>query len=141
LQDENDTQITNYSPIKKMEHLLSLVERKYPDKTILYKKHPQYKLNIKTRSNFIEVNEDVHHYIPYADKVIGINSNVLFETLLYHSNVESYGYGMCSRKLNNDNDRKKFITHCYNRQLLFEDLNNTLCIKDSYFYKKMTNVN
>tara|TARA_Y100000389_G_scaffold40527_1_gene35087 strand:- start:1792 stop:2700 length:909 start_codon:yes stop_codon:yes gene_type:complete len=141
LQDENDTQITHYSPIKKMDQLLSSISKKYTNIKILYKKHPQYDVFIKNRENFIEVYDDVHHYIPYAKKVIGINSTVLFETLLYHNNIECFGYGLASRKINSDIERKKYITHCYNKQFYFEDLENPKLVENSDFYKKMCNKN
>jgi hypothetical protein len=139
LQDENDTQILQYSPIKKMETLLSLVEERFANDSIdvLYKKHPHYNLPIKERKGFIEVYNDVHHYIPYAQQVIGINSTVLFETLLYHKNITSFGYGLCSRKLKNDNERKRYVSHCYNKQFYFNDLADIDTIKNSYLYKKM----
>jgi hypothetical protein len=139
LQDENDTQITNYSPIKKMEDLLSLVEERWKDDLVLYKKHPHCKIPIKNRKNFVEVYDDVHHYIPYANKVIGINSTVLFETLLYHNNIISFGYGICSKRIESEIERKNFICHCYKKQIRFDDLSNINKIKDSYFYKEIYN--
>lgn len=144
LQDENDTQVVCHSPIKRMEDLLSFVEQKYKNLLknnikVLYKKHPQYRLPIRSRVNFIEVFEDVHHYIPYAKQVIGINSTVLFETLLYHKNIISFGHGLCSRKIQNDIDRKKFVSHCYRKQLYFDDLSSKEVVKKSYFYKRMLN--
>ncbi|MDB2550621.1 hypothetical protein N9X24_02010, partial [Rickettsiales bacterium] len=73
----------------------------------------------------------------YAKKVIGINSTVLFETLLYHKNIECFGYGLASRRIDSDTERKKYITHCYNKQFYFEDLKNPKIIENSYFYKRM----
>lgn len=139
LQDERDTNITVYSSIKKMEELLDYVEERWKDKNIkvLYKKHPQHKMNIKPRKNFIEVSGDVHSYIPYANEVIGINSTVLFETLLYHNNMIALGEGMMKRSLNSEKDRKNFIIHCFNKQFFWSELRDINKIKNSYLYKKM----
>lgn len=139
LQDERDTQIRLYSPFKKMNDLLGYVENLYSKSNIkiLYKNHPQYKSKIGDRHNFIEVTENVHHYIPYADKVIGINSTVLFETLLYHGNLISIGLGISSRNFNSDLERKKYVLHLYNKQFYWPELSNVDKIKNSYFYKEM----
>lgn len=139
LQDERDTNITKYSPVKRMEELLDYVENKYKgqDIKILYKKHPQYKVPIKFRANFIEVSGDVHSYVPYAKEVIGINSTVLFETLLYHKNITALGKGIMSRELKDDEERVRYIMHCYGKQFYWPELNNVNTIKNSFFYKKM----
>lgn len=139
LQDERDTQIAQFSNVKSMEELLSFVEERYKNKNIkiLYKKHPQYKLQIKERKNFIEVKDDVHHYIPYATEVCGINSTVLFETLLYHKRIYALGRGLMTRSVSDDNERIAYIMHCYKRQFYWEELKDINKIKNSYFFKRM----
>ena len=83
---------------------------------ILYKPHPQFSPKIPKSERLIKVSGDVHSYIPYADKVIGINSTVLFETLLYHQRVITCGIGLPSRRFLDDNERNitlKFQHKCY----------------------------
>ena len=85
----------------------------------------------------IKVSGDVHSYIPYADKVIGINSTVLFETLLYHQRLITCGIGLPSRRFLDDNERKKFIINCYDKQINQSDLDNVDIIKNSWLYKEI----
>jgi hypothetical protein len=141
LQDEQDTNITLHSPIKKMDDLLQYVEDKIEigdGVKVLFKQHPKARCQIKPRNNFIEVTEDVHHYIPYAKQIIGINSTVLLESLIYTNNVITLGKGITSREFKND-ENKQFITHLKSKQFYWEELNNVETIKNSYFYNKMIN--
>lgn len=140
LQDETDTQITKLSPFKTMKDFLDYVIDLYnydDDIKILYKQHPRRPAKVPSHKKLIEVKENVHHYIPYADKVIGINSTVMFETLLYHQRMLNVGFGFGSRRFENDEDRKKFVVQCYNRQIHQLDLLDPNKIKESWFYKKM----
>lgn len=139
LQDENDTQIKLGSPYKTMYDFLSYINTLYFDKkiNILIKKHPKSKNKISNKFNFIEVKENVHHYIPYAKKVIGINSNVLFETMIYHNRILNVGLGICSRKFESNTERNKFLKECYSRQINLKNLNNVDIVKKSWIYKNM----
>jgi len=139
LQDEGDTQIQKLSPFKTMYQLLDYVLTIYTNSNvdILYKPHPQFSPKIPKSERLIKVSGDVHSYIPYADKVIGINSTVLFETLLYHQRVITCGIGLPSRRFLDDNERKKFIINCYNKQMNQSDLDNVNVIKTSWLYKEI----
>jgi len=139
LQDERDTQITHNSPIKTMYELLNYVLTLYNgyDIPILYKQHPSARSRVPEHNNLIEVSENVHHYLPYAEKVIGINSTVLFETLLYHSRLLSFGLGIPSRKFNDDIERIKFVQHCYAKQLNFSDLSNIQIMQNSWIIQQL----
>lgn len=139
LQDESDTNITMYSPIKKMDDLLQYVEDTYSPKEnmkVLFKQHPMAKSRITPRENFIEVTEGVHHYLPYASKVIGVNSNTLLESLIYHDNVVSLGKGITSRSLTGD-EHKQYVTHLFKKQFNMSDMTNIELIKVSRFYKTL----
>lgn len=141
LQDESDTNITMYSPIKKMDEVLQYVQDnvKLDDGVkVLFKKHPKAPCIVKTRENFIEVTQNVHHYLPYAEKVIGVNSTVLLEALIYHNNVISLGKGITNRNFTGD-EHKQYITHVFKKQFNMSDMTNVDIIKSSRFYKKMIN--
>lgn len=141
LQDEQDTQITKLSPFKSMHELLSytldLLNYSPPDLKILYKQHPHKRAKVPSHPRLIEVNENVHHYLPYAESVIGVNSTVMFETMLYHQRILTVGLGIASRRFNSDLERKKFILNCYNKQVHQHDLNDVDVIKESWLYKSL----
>ena len=138
LQDEGDTQITKYSPFTKMQQLIDYVCEMYKnsDIKILYKKHPKVDCKIIPGRNCIEVKDNIHHFLPYADKVIGINSTALLEALIYHNRVVTIGKGISSRKLVGD-EHKQYITHLAQKQFPWSEMGNLERIKNSYFYRKM----
>jgi hypothetical protein len=141
LQDEQDTNITQHSPIKKMDDLLQYVEDNIvldAGVKVLFKQHPKARCQLKSRTNFIEVTEDVHHYIPYAKQIIGINSTVLLESLIYTNNVITLGKGITSRVFG-EGENKQYITHLKSKQFYWGELNNVETIRNSYFYNKMLN--
>jgi len=137
LQVESDTQIVKYSPFKTMDQLLEYVSDIFAqdDRKILYKQHPHLRANVRTYDKFVEVTEDVHHYIPYADVVVGINSTVLVETMLYHDRIISLGAGVTSKHVRNDIQRKKYILDLYSRQLNWDDLSDKRKVVNSGFYQ------
>lgn len=139
LQDETDTQITHFSPFKKMQDLLDHVCSMYKDSDIkiLYKKHPKVDCNIVPGRNCVEVKENIHHYLPYAEKVIGINSTALLEALIYHNRVITLGKGITSRDLP-ENLHRRYVTHLEGKQFLWSDMGDVNKVKRSYFYKRMT---
>lgn len=135
LQDETDTQITQYSPYKTMDEFMHNVVDilKHDNRKILYKKHPRAPSNITVSSpTIIEVKDDVHHYLPYADLVFGINSTVTIETLLYHQRLVTFGAGISCRHFDSDNQRLRFVATMYNRQFTWESLKNPNVVRDSY---------
>lgn len=140
LQDEKDTQITHLSPFKTMNELLEYVLTLYnydDDIKILYKQHPRKRATVPSHKKLIEVKEDVHHYLPYAENVIGYNSTVLFETLLYHQRLLTIGLGIATRRFESGLDRKKFILNCARKQIHQTQLNDIETIKNSWMYKKL----
>lgn len=142
-QDERDTQITKNSSIKSMSNLIDYVINLYAyddNIKILYKQHPHAPAKINSNSKLIEVKEDVHHYIPYAENVIGINSTVLFETLLYHQRLLSIGLGIASRRFETKIEREKWILNCYNKQINSNQLMDIDVIENSWIYKKIRKV-
>lgn len=143
LQDENDTQIVQYSPFKTMDEFLHHVVDIFStdDRTILYKMHPRSRCKITINDpKVIAVTEDVHHYIPYADLVVGLNSTVMVETLLYHQRIVTYGAGIAARHFESSKERDTFMVEMYRRQMLWADLANPEKIKTSHLYKLMFEV-
>lgn len=140
LQDETDTQITKLSPFKTMHEFLSYVIDIYnydPDIKILYKQHPHKPTRVPSHPKLIEVKENVHHYLPYAENVVGINSTVMFETLLYHQRILTTGLGIGSRRFENNDERKKFILNCYNKQIHQTELSDIEAVRNSYIYQAL----
>jgi hypothetical protein len=139
LQIESDTQITKYSPFKTMDELLEYVTDIFKNDTrlILYKHHPMKRSITKQYDKIVEVSNDVHHYIPYADVVVGINSTVLTETLIYHNRLISLGAGITSKQFVHDNQRKRYILQLNNKQLNWSDLADVSKIENSYFYQQI----
>ncbi len=141
LQDEQDTQITMYSPFKTMNEVVQYVSDLTAywgdDVKILYKQHPMAPCNITVKdSRLIEVTEDVHHYLEDAELVIGVNSSVLFEALLYHDRVLTLGLGLSSRLCYGDS-RRDFVLHCYNKQINQGHLSDPKHIKETWMYKEL----
>jgi hypothetical protein len=143
LQDETDTQITKLSPFKTMDALLRYVLDIYNFDNgvkIVYKQHPRRPAKVPSHPKLVAVKENVHHYIPYAENVVGVNSTVMFETLLYHQRILTVGLGIASRRFENDLDRKKFILNCYNKQIRQAHLGNVEVIRNSWLYKNLTKI-
>ena len=140
LQDEKDTQISMLSPFSTMYDLLEYVLDLYSydkDIKILFKQHPHSRSRIPTNKKLKEVSGDVHHFLPYAEKVVGINSTVLTECLLYHNRLLAVGLGLPSRKFINDQERKLFIIKCCNMEIPQSKLSDSKFIKDSYLIKEL----
>lgn len=146
LQDEQDTQITKYSPFKTMNEVMqyaSDITKCYGDDIkILYKQHPMAPCNITIKdSRFKEVTEDVHHYLKDAELVIGCNSSVLFETLLYHNRILTLGLGLTSRMIGNEctplSNRVNYLLHCYEKQVNQAHLGDPDHMKETWMYKTL----
>lgn len=141
LQDEQDTQITMYSPFKTMNEVVQYVSDLTAcygdDITILYKKHPMAPCNIDVKdSRLLEVKEDVHHYLADAELVVGVNSSVLFEALLYHDRVLTLGLGLSSRLCYGDS-RREYVYHCYKKQISQAHLSDPNHIKETWMYQTL----
>ena len=140
LQDETDTQIMKYSPFKKMDELLDYVETLFMHQgiKILYKMHPKAPCELKSRRGFEQVFDDVHHYLPYADFIIGINSTVLTEALIYDNvNIISVGLGPLSRHWPTVEEQHAFIGDLYRSQLKWIDLKDPSKVSKAPFYRHM----
>lgn len=138
LQDETDTQITQLSPFKSMDEFLHIVLDlfRFDDRKILYKLHPRAPAKITLKHpKLVQVTQDVHHYIPCADFVFGINSTVLVETLLYHERIISYGAGIAARHFGDSASRKHFVATMFSRQMKWNDLKNPDFVRHSYLYE------
>lgn len=139
LQDETDTQIVQYSPFKTMysfvEYVINLL--RYDTRKILIKQHPMHISQIPTSDKISLVTDDVHHYIPYADLIIGLNSTVLVETLYYHSRILSVGLGIASKKFTSEHERKQYMINITKKQMAWDDLKYSETVKNQIFYKDM----
>lgn len=140
LQDEGDTNITQWSPFNNMNQLLQWTL----DLTacwgckVLYKKHPKAPCNITLKDPRLEeVTGNVHSYMRNSRLVVGCNSTALFECLLYHGRILTAGVGLTSRMLNGDRDRKRYVVHCYNKQIHQTKLADPNHIKQTWFYNKL----
>lgn len=143
LQDESDTQIYQYSPFKTMdEFLLHVLDVfRFSKNHILFKPHPRAETKISVHhEKLLKVSEDVHHYLPYAKFVCGINSTVMVESLLYHGRIISYGAGITSRNFSSEEERIAFIAELYKRQLLWSDLNSADIISKSHLNKILQDI-
>lgn len=140
-QDERDTQITQLSPFKTMDQLLTYVCDLYNydrDLKILYKQHPHARSKVSVKdSRLVEVTGDVHHYLKDAEMVIGCNSTVLFETLLYHARVFTCGIGTSSRTFSSDDERIKYVLNCHMKQVNLNQLGDANVIKNSWMYQRL----
>lgn len=142
MQDERDTNITMYSPLNTMNELLEWVcdlSTCYGEDTkILYKMHPKAPCQITVENPKLEqVYGDVHAYMKNARCVIGCNSTVLFECLLYHNRIITAGLGLSSRPIKDDRDRKRYVVHCYKKQIHQTKLGDPEYIKQTWLYKKL----
>lgn len=131
LQTQTDTQIKSFSPFKTMNEFLEYVTNllQYDTRPILIKQHPLSPIDIKMNEKFKIVDGNIHEYVPYADLVIGINSNVLTETLLYHSRIITVGLGITSRGFKDDNERERYVYNLYKKQMYWHDLKNKVFVE------------
>jgi hypothetical protein len=138
LQIETDTQIVKYSPFKTMDKFLTHVAEIFngDNRKIVFKQHPLKSSPISSYDKFVEVTEDVHHYIPYADLVVGINSTVLMESLIYHNRIISFGASIASRQLSEE-QRIKLLAKLQRKQVNWEDLKDKDKVENSRFYQEI----
>jgi hypothetical protein len=140
LQDETDTQITQFCPFETMDEFMHYVYDiyRFDDRLIVYKQHPRARSKITISDpRVVAVTEDVHHYLPYADCVFGLNSTVMIETLMYHSRLVTYGAGISSRHFENDIQRRNFIALMDERQFKWSDLRNPNIVQNSHPFDKV----
>jgi hypothetical protein len=140
LQDETDTQITQFCPFKTMDEFMHYVYdiHRFDDRLIVYKQHPMAPSKITLSDpRVVAVTENVHHYIPYADTVFGLNSTVMVETLMYHDRLVTYGAGIASRHFVNDIQRKNFVALMATRQFKWSDLRNSDIVQNSHPFDKV----
>ena len=93
LQDERDTNIFIHSPFKTMNAFVAHVSTLFHDEYLLVRRHPRRKdTNISKYPN-VEINNDAHLHtqISRSKFVVGINSTVLLESLVFGKKVVSYG--------------------------------------------------
>ncbi|MCO1333548.1 hypothetical protein MO867_04260 [Microbulbifer sp. OS29] len=102
LQLETDTNITKFSPFPTMNDFLKWVEpRVDPNINIIARQHP---LDRRSLHNFLPRNSRVkldnetplHQLISKSNCILGINSTVLLETLIYEKPVYAVGDGVFS---------------------------------------------
>lgn len=142
MQDESDTNITQWSPFSTMNDLLAWVcdvtTGLSKDLKILYKKHPKAPCNITIEDPRLEeVFGNVHAYMPDAQWVFGCNSTVLFECLLYHERVITAGLGLSSRPFKSDAQRHAYVVNCHNKQIHQTHLANPDHISKTWFYQQL----
>jgi len=103
LQLEHDTQIRKFSPnFKRNKDLINFLSKEFREEEIIAKPHP---LDTKAASYVskwanvrIATSVNTHQLIKNAKFVIGINSTVLIEALLYNKKVVAFGKGLFTGK-------------------------------------------
>jgi len=91
-----------YSPISVIHKLLLL----FPDKEIVFKKHPEDTSNECERISALrspniiisEENANIHHFLPNASHVVTWNSNAGVEALLYDKKIAVLGHAFYRNK-------------------------------------------
>ena len=123
-----------HASLNSLEDLIQFAYNKFPKHKIIYKEHPYFRFPISNLKNnrIIKVNEDCHHFIPYADFVVGINSGVLIETLIYHSNVISLDNNTINYWDYDKNKRNKILNGFYNTMIPNNKLSDDDFINNSY---------
>lgn len=141
MQDESDTNITQWSPFSTMNDLLAWVcdvTTGLGDIDVLYKMHPKAPCNITIQDPRLKaVTGNVHEYMPNAEWVFGCNSTVLFECLLYHHRVITAGLGLSSRPLADDLERIAYVANCHNKQIHQTKLADPNHISKTWFYEQL----
>jgi len=98
LQDEDDTNITDASPYRRMNDFVRDLSARFPDERIIVRRHPRFmQVELDTYSN-VEYRNDggVYDWLQHAKGIIGINSTVLLEALLYDKPIYSVGQSLAS---------------------------------------------
>ena len=102
LQLEHDSQIVKFAKFKRNRDLINFVSKAFPNESIVVKPHPldANKSSYVLGRNNVEVVQGVntHHLINNSKYVIGNNSTVLIESLLYDKIVVAFGKGIFTGK-------------------------------------------
>lgn len=100
LQIESDTNVTKFSPFKKMQDFIHHCEETFPKDKIIFKSHPvlanipyRTRHTIVRKGNFMDLSQN-------AKLVYGINSTCLLESLLQNVPTISIGDGFISAHIN-----------------------------------------
>ena len=97
LQLENDTNILSGSPrFKKMQDMIDFVEE-HIEGRLLFRQHPRDekgKYTVSRKTSEITTEGDLYEQIAKSKAVIGINSTVLLESLLFAKKVAAFGHGL-----------------------------------------------
>ena len=98
LQDEHDTNITDASPYTRMNDFVRDLSARFPSERIVVRRHPRFmEVALDSYDNVEYRNEgNLYDWLSAAKGVIGINSTVLLESLLYHKPVYTVGQGLAS---------------------------------------------
>lgn len=101
LQVETDTNITLYSPFKSMQGFLDYVSRWIPEEfSLVVRPHPLSETDISAQSNprfLIDTQSPASELISASSMVIGINSTMLLESLMYKKQVIAFGDGFLEK--------------------------------------------
>jgi hypothetical protein len=98
LQDEQDTNITDASPYRRMNDFVRDLSARFPSERIVVRRHPRFmEVELDTYDN-VEYRNDgnLYDWLSAAKGVVGINSTVLLESLLYDKPVYTVGQGLAS---------------------------------------------
>jgi|GEM_PF-2654478 len=94
LQDEGDTNITKFSPFKKMDDFVGYLSKNYPKQQFIVRPHPLFKDVYIGKYNNVEIDPPSNNYLETLNQcglVMGINSTTLLESALYNKPVIAFG--------------------------------------------------
>lgn len=98
LQLESDSNIRLFSPFAKMRDFIADVASRLPGQRIVVRPHPLCPSPETVVLPGVEYRADgnLHQWLAHAKAVVGINSTVLIEAMLYERPIFSYGVGIAS---------------------------------------------
>lgn len=98
LQDENDTNITDASPYQRMNDFVRDLSERFPDERIIVRRHPRFmQVEMAAYQNVEYRNDgDIYDWLRHSKGIVGINSTVLLEGLLYDRPIYAVGESLAS---------------------------------------------
>ena len=159
LQDEDDTNITDASPYQHMNDFVRALAGRFPNERLVVRRHPRFmQVALDDYPNVVYRNDgNLYDWVENAKGIIGINSTVLLESLLYDRPVYAVGQGLASGlgaffdypsvdaielvdgvdEETHDNRRKLLTELVFRRMLQREDLDRPEAIAEYFIFKEI----
>ncbi|WP_448546863.1 capsular polysaccharide export protein, LipB/KpsS family [Thalassotalea fusca] len=102
LQVDSDSNISNHSPFKTMREFVSYLENNIPMRyQVVLRPHPKadysYQFEIQKQNFSVDNTTPLVQLIAKSEFVVGINSTVLLESLVYNKKVVPLGHGILKK--------------------------------------------